>query len=90
MTAEDPSDDTGVTVLESLNNGTLCISCNLTSEYIVLIHSTSNPQHLGVHTSQGANRTCANASTCSGSNCTVAVYQQSRGLLLKPDLFILG
>lgn len=47
----------------------------------MLIHSTSVPQHLGVHIanfSQEAVPTCVNASTCSKSNCTVAVFKQSR------------
>ena len=86
MTTGEHSADT---VLAPLNNGTLCLPCNSTSECVVLLHSTSKQQHLGVHTTnftQGANRTCVNASTCSRTNCTVAVYEQSTdGVIDHPE-----
>ena len=77
MTTGEHSADT---VLALLNNDTLCLPCNSTSGCVVLLHSTINQQHLGVHTTnytQGANQTCVNASTCGRSTCTVAVYEQS-------------
>ena len=87
MTAENIS--AGGTMLEPLNNDTLCLPCNSTSGCVVLLHSTSNQQHLGVHTTnftQGANQTCVNASTCGISTCTVAVYEQSTdGILDQPE-----
>ena len=87
MTAENISD--GRTMLEPMNNGTLCLPCNSTSGCVVLLHSTSNQQHLGVHTTnftQAANQTCVNASTCDRSTCTVAVYEQSTdGVIDQPE-----
>ena len=87
MTAENISD--GRTMLEPLNNGTLCLNCNSTSGCVVLLHSTINQQHLGVQTtnsSQGGNQTCVNASTCGRSTCTVAVYEQSTdGVIDQPE-----
>ena len=87
MTAENIS--AGGTMLEPLNNDTLCLPCNSTSGCVVLLHSTSNQQHLVVHTtnsSQGGNQTCVNASTCGRSTCTVAVYEQSTdGVLDQPE-----
>ena len=88
--ADDYSADTDVVVVdEFLNNDTLCLQCTLMFGCVVLIHSTSNPQHLGVHTtnsSQDGIKTCVNASTCSGSNCTVAVYEQSiDGVIDQPE-----
>ena len=86
MTTGEQSADT---VLAPLNNDTLCLPCNSTSGCVVLLHSATNQQHLGVHSinsSQGANQTCVDASTCGRSTCTVAVYEQSTdGILDQPE-----
>ena len=82
ITGEHPADT-------DLDNDTLCLPCNFTSGCVVLIHSTSNPRYLGVHTtnfSQGASQTCVNASTCNGSSCAVALYEQSiDGIVDQPE-----
>ena len=78
-------------ILTHLNNGTFCLPCNFTSGCFLLIHSTSNEQYVGVHTTnfiQGANQTCVNGSTCGGSTCAVAVYEQSTdGVINQPEPF---
>ena len=49
----------------------------------MLIHSTSNPRHLGVHTTRPMNspeglvQKCIDTSICSTSNCTAAVYKRN-------------
>jgi len=58
----------------------------------VLIHSTSNPQHLGVHITtamnspEGSVRKCIETSICRTNNCTAAVYKRSTdGIIDQPD-----